>query len=137
MKNDGVYDLNVSAIVKLNLPRVKVHFYFMASEDGNFTCRSLILDRTIDACRVNEKSMSGPILSTIYKTISQKINFPLECPYRKGFYQLQNGGMNLPKISFKLWTGFYCSRITVSSKLVKSRKFDDILIIKSKASIIL
>jgi hypothetical protein len=133
--DDGIYFLDVSGKVTKNLTRVKARVLVTIADDDKYNCRSTFIDREVDCCRVNERTMSGPVLSTIYEAVAKKINFKLECPYKIGFYELKNAIFHLPRTPFKLWTGFYCMKVSFSARIGKSRKFEEVFVLEGKGSL--
>lgn len=49
--------------------KLKIQLIIRSANDKNYDCKDILIDRSVDFCRVNEKSMSGPILSVVYQAI--------------------------------------------------------------------
>lgn len=124
---NGTYHLDFKGKIIMTLVKLKLSVVIKIAENDKFDCEGVLLERTVDLCKMNERTMNGPVFSLVYKSIHEKVNFPLSCPYQKGIYELKNASFPMPKTWFKVFAGFFCYKISFSAKTTKARKFDDIL----------
>lgn len=128
---EGCLQLKAQFNLQQTLIKVHAHVEIKSAKDKNYDCTDNFFDKNLDICKLNQKTMNGPITSIIYKSLVENINFPLKCPYKSGFYQFSNGSFILPKTPFKLWEGFYCYELTMFGRTIKSKRSEEIFKFKA------
>lgn len=106
------------------------------AEDERYNCHVEYFQRTVDLCHISQNIANNLVIGPIYKSIVEKLSFPIKCPYKPGVYETRNVSIAIGSaFTTKLFKGFYCIKFTILGKSVKSKTLERIYEFKTRGYI--